>query len=61
MMTRVIYSVLGVIFLMLCLLGGFLFNLRKVRSYNFYEDHSLQHMHRTSDLESNMVAHSLNA
>jgi CHASE3 domain sensor protein len=60
-MTRVIYSILGILFLILCLLGGFLFNLRKVRSYNFYENHSLQHMHRTSDLESNMVAHSLNA
>jgi hypothetical protein len=61
MMTKVIYSILGILFLILCLLGGLLFNLRKVRSYNFYEDHSLQNMHRASDLESNILAHSLNA
>lgn len=61
MMTKVIYSILGILFLILCLLGGLLFNLRKVRSYNFYEDHSLENMHRASDLESNLLAHSLNA
>ena len=60
-MTKVIYSILGILFLILCLLGGLLFNLRKVRSYNFYEDHSLENMHRASDLESNLLAHSLNA
>ena len=61
MMTKVIYSILGILFLILCLLGGLLFNLRKVRSYNFYEDHSLENMHRASDLESNLLAHYLNA
>lgn len=61
MMTKVIYGILGILFLILCLLGGLLFNLRKVRSYNFYEDHSLENMHRASDLESNLLAHSLNA
>ena len=60
-MTKVIYGILGILFLILCLLGGLLFNLRKVRSYNFYEDHSLENMHRASDLESNLLAHSLNA
>ena len=60
-MTKVIYSILGILFLIFCLLGGLLFNLRKVRSYNFYEDHSLENMHRASDLESNLLAHSLNA
>ena len=60
-MTGVIYGVLGIFVVIMGLLIAMLFNLRKVRSYNFYDNHSLQNMHRTSDLESNMVAHSLNA
>lgn len=60
-MKSLFYSVVGPLVIVLFLLLAFVFNFSKVRSYNFYDNHSLQNMHRTSDLESNIVARSLNA
>jgi hypothetical protein len=55
------YGIGGFIVIMIVLVLLLLFNVRKARSYIYYEDHSLRQMNQTEDLKSNILAHSLNA
>lgn len=50
---------MGAVLVMILISLALVVSVRKALSYVYYEDHSLRGMHRTEDLDSNVVARSL--
>lgn len=59
MRTQFAGGLMGAVLVMILISLALVVSVRKALSYVYYEDHSLRGMHRTEDLDSNVVARSL--